>query len=1320
MSRSDKIVRSLNNLSNLIGKTEGSVSTPKDFPVIFKEYPEVLSSALFVKNIGSKRIELLYSYKMDAGTREEYSELLALPRFDRFDNSGKPFNPAKLITSATDKFRKLKKYDIRINALILRGSGDERIILFLATQKNDRLNKQETEYFSFAARLLASRRRESGKPPLPDFSVYDNLLLPVMIVEVDREEINIIYKNRAIKKFSQNLSLNADAVKFSELFREKFETLNLAEALRKKKVFEFGKATATLEGRMLRLSLKFSVTETENQFVCEVHDNTLQSEIQNKYHLTLSRVSALIQNMQSGVMLEDENRYMVLTNEEFCRMFAIPAPPEALIGMDCRAALDQAKDLFDSPEDFTALIDKLLEKKKISSGHELKLKDQRYFLLDYIPVFIEENYAGHLWNYRDVTVQIRLRQELVESGERYKKVVDSANDAIFEVSAEGKIIFINQTFFEKTGYSREDITESDYLSIVREDYREKVFRFYIAQFKGEKENSYFELPVITKDGRTIWLGQNSTLISENERVSYLLVIARDISDIKKAERQVLELKQFYEAILRDLPGQIAVFDRDLRYKFVNPASIKSREIREWIIGKDDYEYCRYRGLDEGIAEKRSANLRRVLDSRSQSSFQENFHIDGKIRTIIRTISPILDDQNKVQYLIGYGLDITDLKEAEQAIRRSEYQLNAVLNAVGEGIITINKYSEIVLVNDEILNQFGYKRDEMIGQPVHMIMPQQFRTLHDQGMIRYMSSGTSRILGLPLELEGVKKDGSHFPIQVKIQKAEIEDQFYFTAAVIDISENKKIMEELIQAKQLAEKSTHAKEQFLAHMSHEIRTPMNAIVGIVNLLLQMKPGGKQFDYLTAIKKSTDNLLVIINDILDFSKITAGKIELESEDFCIDKVFEQVMQIMLPKAEEKVLKFVMNRDPKIPPVLIGDKVRLGQILLNLVSNAIKFTERGGVSLTIELAAVKEDRANIKFIVADTGVGISADEIESVFDSFKQMRGGHSAKVMGTGLGLSITKLLVEMQGGKISVESKVGQGSTFIVGLEFSISGKDAGEFDESIGEEISAEVLKDKRILVAEDNEFNRIVITNYLELWGAEYDVAVNGRKCIGLLQEQNYDVVLMDLGMPEMDGYEAVRFIRNNLSDPVKDIPVIALTASALLDVKHKVLDAGMNDYVSKPFKPQELVQKILKVLGLLTVIDIPEEPEAPDENKVSAYKFVDVAILDDTCAGDSEFAVELITNFFESTADRFAEIENALASGKMDDLVRILHKVKSPFGYLGMRQITQMLDQMEKEAGAGAPVNELNLRIAQVADIWESAKIELLDVLEMHRRNLS
>lgn len=1310
----------MQNLSNLIGKTEGSAAGLKDFAVLFREYKEILSAALFIKNKTSSKIELLYSHKMDDKTRKELSELLLLPRFDRFDNSGKPFNPLKLILSSPDKFRKLQKNNRRINALILRGSEEERVILFLLTQKNDRLNKQETEYFSFAARLFASAINKSGIHSSPQYSEYDNLLLPVMVVELDEGDINIIYKNRAIKRAAKKLAVNGDAEKFSELLREKWEIKNLIESLKKVPTFEMGKAATTPEGKFVRLALRFSRTEIENQFICELHDNTLQSEIQQKYHLTLSRVSALIQNMQSGVMVEDENRFMILTNEEFCRMFGIPAPPESLIGMDCRAALDQAKDLFESPEEFTALVNKLLDEKKISSGHELKLKGQRYFLLDYIPVFIEENYAGHLWNYRDVTVQTRLRQELRESGERYKRVVENANDSIFELTSEGKFAFVNKTFFEKTGYSPEELADVEYLSIVRNDFRDQVFRFYTAQFKGETENSYLELPVISKEGKTIWLGQNSTLIRESGKPGHLLLIARDISDIRKAEQKVLELKQFYETILRDLPGQIAVFDKDLKYKFINPASVKSREIREWIIGKDDFEYCRYRGLNESMAKKRQSNLRQVLEGRASISFEESFSLDGKTRTLIRTISPILDDQNQVQYLIGYGLDITELKEAEQAIRRSEYQLNAVLNAVGEGIITINKYSEIVLVNDEILNQFGYKRDEMIGQPVHMIMPSQFHGLHDQGMVRYMNSGVSRVLGVPLELEGVKKDGTHFPIQIKIQKAEIEDQFYFTAAVIDISENKKIMRELIEAKQLAEESTRAKEQFLAHMSHEIRTPMNAIVGIVNLLLQMRPGGKQFDYLSAIKKSTDNLLVIINDILDFSKITAGKIELESDDFCIDNVFDQVMQIMLPKAEEKSLKFILNRDPKIPPVLIGDKVRLGQILLNLVSNAIKFTERGGVTFTVELSEIEGKRANIKFIITDTGVGIPKEELGLVFESFKQIGAGRKVHAAGTGLGLSITKLLVEMQGGKISVESKIGHGSTFMVELDFPVSSKSPETLDGAVDVAINTEVLRDKRILVAEDNEFNRIVITNYLELWGAGFSVAVNGKKCIELLQEENFDLVLMDLGMPEMDGYEAVRFIRSSLPSPLKEIPVIALTAAALLDVKFKVLDAGMNDYVSKPFKPQELIQKIMKALGLLSVTEIPDEPEVAEAKGSNVYKHIDLKVLEDTCAGDSAFAVELITNFFENTAERFEEIEKALTSGALDDLVKVLHKVKSTFGYLGMKQIHLLLDQMEKDAGSGTPVPELKFRIAEVADIWEGAKIELLDVLETHRRNLS
>lgn len=1320
MSRADKITRSLQNLTALIQARGKFLNfSDNDYSVLFKEYPAVISSALFIKDIEKQTVKSLFSYKLDLALQDELSRLLLEKKFDKFHRAGKSINPERILKAAENKYKRLKSLKGRLTVLSIRRDASTRLLLLIRTAGNDRLNKQELSYFTFALSFFGTGLKPGDNVLSDEFGVYDSISVPLMVVEIAGEDIVILFKNTAMKSLAERLAINSESNRLSEIFREKNSLKSLVETLKVNDNYQLGKAATTIDDKVLRLKLKFRRTVPGNRLICEVHDQTFQDEIQSKYNLTLSRVSALIQNMQSGLLVEDEDRKMIVTNLEFCRMFSIPASPEDLIGMDCRVALEQAKELFQSPDEFIKLVNRLLEEKKISSGHELRLKDGRYFILDYIPVYIEKDYAGHMWNYRDVTDEVCLRQELRETGERYKNVVDSAKDIIFEVAVDGRIIFVNKTFSDTTGYSPEEACRLNYLSLVEKSARNEVQNFYRQQLSQNIENTYRELPVITKSGETIWVGQNATLIYENNSIKYFLVISRNISEIKAAQKQIADLKQFYETILRDLPGQIAVFDKDLKYIFVNPASVSSSEIRQWLIGKDDFEYCRHRGIDESFARRRQEKLRYVRENQAAISFEESFIRDGKQRTIIRTISPIYDEQRNVRYLIGYGLDITELKEAELAIRKSENQLNAVLDAVGEGIITINRYSDIIQINNEIVNQFGYTKEELIGQKVHLIMPEEFRGLHDEGMLRYMSTRKSRVLGVPLELEAVKKDGTRFPIQIKIQKTEFEKQPVFTAAIIDISENKKIIQELIQAKQLAEESTRAKEQFLAHMSHEIRTPMNAIVGLVNLMLQMKPEGKTLEYLTVIKKSTDNLLVIINDILDFSKITAGKIELEKYDFCLDKIFDQIVQIMLPKAEEKSLRFIVNRDSLIPPVLIGDRVRLGQILLNLVSNAIKFTEWGGVTLTATLSAIEGNRVKIKFIVSDTGAGIPEEHLETIFESFRQIGGVGRTNQIGTGLGLSITKLLVEMQGGSITVESKVGKGSTFIAKLSYEISSKSPEEFEEKVVDEVKGNELEGKKILIAEDNEFNRLVITNYLEIWGAEYETALNGKICTDLLLEKPFDLVLMDLGMPVMDGYEAARYIRQNLPEPANKIPIIALTASALLDVKNKVLAAGMNDYVSKPFKPQVLIQKILKCLGAESVEDeVMEKPEdAPDI--AEGYNYLDIETLNDTAAGDSEFIVEILSQFITQIEEHFRDLDEYLSKGSRDELQKLLHKAKSSFGYVGLKSIATLFDRMERDTIAGVGFNQISLIKAQVMQIWEKARIEILDVLENNRQKL-
>lgn len=382
-------------------------------------------------------------------------------------------------------------------------------------------------------------------------------------------------------------------------------------------------------------------------------------------------------------------------------------------------------------------------------------------------------------------------------------------------------------------------------------------------------------------------------------------------------------------------------------------------------------------------------------------------------------------------------------------------------------------------------------------------------------------------------------------------------------------------ELQQKNEELLKTQKYKEQFLANMSHEIRTPMNAVVGMTNLLLNTTMNDQQTNYLRAIKNASNNLLVIINDILDFSKIEAGKLEIEKTDFNLRQTIKGVLDTLRFKAEEKWLGLNVHVSPDIPEYLVGDPVRLNQILVNLTGNGIKFTAEGSVTIHCRLLERNNSEVKLHFSVEDTGIGIAADKIDKLFQSFSQAESSTTRKYGGTGLGLSISKQLVELQGGTIGITSEYGKGTKFYFELTYPI-GKAKEEQDEKM--ELS-EKLKDLSVLLVDDDDYNQIVGKGTLEMLIKEVkvDIASNGKEALDMLALKNYDIILMDVQMPEMDGLECTTQIRQ-LSGSKKDIKIMAMTASVVKSQVDKCFAVGMNDYISKPFVPQELYDKINKL----------------------------------------------------------------------------------------------------------------------------------------------
>lgn len=428
-----------------------------------------------------------------------------------------------------------------------------------------------------------------------------------------------------------------------------------------------------------------------------------------------------------------------------------------------------------------------------------------------------------------------------------------------------------------------------------------------------------------------------------------------------------------------------------------------------------------------------------------------------------------------------------------------------------------------------------------------------------------------------ELTCLRMDGTSFPGSVNFVSFLYHDKWYKKITIRDITEKNKLMSELKVAKKKAEESAYIKSQFLSHMSHELRTPLNGIIGSANLLLQEKFRAAQKEQLNILKFSSEHMLSLINDILDFSKLEAGRIELEKTVVDIPNLVHKICSPFMPQFSDKSLELVIEIDSLLKKQVLADPTRINQVLTNLLSNALKFTSKGMVKLEVQGLALNSDYHTLLFSVTDTGIGISEDKQEQIFDQFTQADVKTTRKYGGTGLGLSISQKLVNLMGGELKVESRYLHGSRFYFALTLPVHYNEKKVFiTEKENSPVSYKKLNDVKVLIAEDNPVNMMIATKFLDKWGVSYQKAKNGLEAVSLFHANDFDVVLMDLDMPEMDGYGALDEIRK--TDP--SIPAIAFTAAVFENMKLNLHSKGFNDYLQKPFRPEDLYKKLAGFTG--------------------------------------------------------------------------------------------------------------------------------------------
>jgi PAS domain S-box-containing protein len=539
---------------------------------------------------------------------------------------------------------------------------------------------------------------------------------------------------------------------------------------------------------------------------------------------------------------------------------------------------------------------------------------------------------------------------------------------------------------------------------------------------------------------------------------------------------------------------------------------------------------------------------------------------------------------KVSEINDLNLQLSQkVKETEIArsqAGRSGAMLEDVIASSLDAIISMDDSGYITTWNPAAETIFGYSQEEAIGCSMsRLIIPEKYINQHEAGFERYLKTRQSYILNQRFEMEAKRKNGKLFPVELTITAIQLNDKHYFNGFLRDISDRKQRENELEQTKERAEKAAQAKTEFLSVMSHEIRTPLSAIIGLTHLLLNSEPRPDQKPFLDPIKKSGEELLAIVNNILDINKLEAGALELEKENFNLKELLENLCQSFVPatKTDKKQIELFLDYDNHLPSQVKGDQARLSQLLRNLVSNAIKFTEKGSVKIRVVLRQETATQLTIDFAVADTGIGIPEDKRELIFDVFTQAQSDTTRKYGGTGLGLFISRRIVQLMGSDIQLQTELHHGSTFSFTLVMQQADAQADDQDQEAQESYrNSQLFAGKRILMAEDNPLNIMVAQQFIEDWGGTIEVANNGQEAIEFCMRHEYDLILMDLQMPVMDGFASTREIRKFKAK----IPIIALTASPISDVVSQVWGSGMNDYVSKPFVPEQLYNKLKQYLS--------------------------------------------------------------------------------------------------------------------------------------------
>jgi len=911
-----------------------------------------------------------------------------------------------------------------------------------------------------------------------------------------------------------------------------------------------------------------------------------------------------------------------------------------------------------------------------------------------------------------------------------QSILENTVDSVLIISHEGHIMFFNRSAQQLLGYLPSEVMGRDISMLILNFKRpdEEVLKRYLRLLERGPAGPGREAIAIHKNSNRIPAFMTFSHIRIQGEIFYVIFI-RDYSKLRAYES---ELKKLSLVASKTVNG-VVMTGKDKKIEWVNEGftRLTGYSFKE-AVGKHPGKLLQGPGTDARITKRIRENLRLPY------SFTEtvlNYKKDGTPYWSFLYITPIIGEDGQTERFFAIQTDITDVVSAQRALEET----NSYLKKFSQNLIALNKvftksFNSFDLLLTNILHTgldvFGFSQgilsrlegnqyriegfvsdNSILNMDMVLRLQDTFcdSVVNERKTVSYscissMPELNSRLfhrhlkqesyIGTPVFVYGELYGTLNF----SSAKAKQEDHFDISKDFIEImaqmlgkaiesneaqKQKEQVMLNLETAKKSAEESDKAKEIFLANTSHELRTPMNVIIGMLEVLKRTQLSKKQAEYVSIIENTSENLLYILNDILDISKIKSGKLDFEVTGFHLNAIIKSIIETGTSLASKKNISFKFICGAECGDViLLGDPVRLSQVLFNLTSNAIKFTERGQVLLEMFLLEMNDSFMTIRFEVSDTGIGISEDQLERIFLDFTQADTSTTRVYGGTGLGLPISRNLVELMGGKLRVESQAGKGSKFYFTLNFNIGTPE--DLPEIVRKRISRGMergIRNLRILLAEDNPFNVMIIKEIFTSSNCIVETAANGEEAIRLLTDHDFDVVLMDIQMPVMDGVEACQYIRNNLPKPKSSIPIVALTAHAKKGDKEKYMQFGMNAYVSKPYKPYELKMVLVEVLNIHDhPDDIPEQAGVKNADPEAA-RLYDLQQLIELSDGDEDFIRASITTFLVKTREAISDFQRLLPQGEYREIAKTAHRISTGFATLGMEGFFKLLSEIE-EAG--------------------------------------